>query len=99
MRKIFLALSVFAAALVSSASPVTAQDATTSANTETICTTSSYGQVECVSTTDTTVTESGRLVKAHDMTDTGLDQTGLITTFGLMVTGSVIAINKFKNRS
>ena len=88
------------------------QDATASASTETRCTTLAYGQVECVATADADAsasqsltlgaddsyvyTKDGRLI--HVMADTGLDQTGLIATFGLMASGSVAAINKFKNR-
>jgi len=78
-------------------------------NTEVVCETGSYGQpVNCTARADARGSQSqsqyirlsdGRLIKTHEMADTGLDTAGFTSIMGLMTAGSVLAINKIKNRA
>ncbi len=107
MRKLMLAFVLAIVSGLAAASPVRAQES--SAYTEVVCDTGSYGQpINCRATAEATASApqtqrqyirraDGTLVEVHRVINTGLDTTGVLSVAGLLVSGSMAAFTKIKS--
>lgn len=79
---------------------------------EVVCETGDYGQnVNCRATGtqeqsqratldgEPVVFKDGKLVKLHEVVDTGLDTNSLVVAFGTMVSGAAATVIKIKNKA
>lgn len=113
MKKVSFVLGIALTLMTLVAMPISAQGTQSqemSQELEMECESSNYGQFRCWTTGEVSgeqfqkiggqkyiFTKDGRLI--HKMADTGLDPLGMASVLGLMASGSVLAINKFKNRA